>query len=1275
MKLVKENSFFKRKEKMNKEPIVEAVKKELYKDLMPNDSIDNGEVYFSAIEWALNSKKITNIALTGPYGSGKSSVISSFLNGHQEYENKYIKISLASFVGNSKDTSAMNEKRDELQQDDSSGKSSDMTDEPNKNSAVLEKELERGILKQLFYHAAYNDIPQSRYHKLHAISEKDICLWVVCFLTIFTGVSFFAKRDSFLRFLNSVYSGITYFNSILWNIFAITLIILLAAGVIKTISVLIRNLCNRFSGIEIDLFDKARLKSNEKDESVFDRDLEEIIYFFEESGYDIVIIEDLDRFDNSEIFVKLRELNILLNNYKPFVESGRKIRFIYAILDEMFDDTERTKFFDFIIPIVPYINSTNSCELLKRRFEDLKDLGFEYDISEEFISSIAIYVNDMRLLYSVVNEFIIYKRTLSEKQNVPLDDEKMLSLMIFKNIYPAIFSDLEKEEGIVRAAFDSKKYFVAKKAKSLNAEISEIKETLESVENDVIHDEKELKLVFLHFLSNNYGIVSYVCTANGQKYHYSDIMADDFDLSIFRNNIQAIRPVDVNRGQQLQGEIPFPGKDKEKNKEMGAYILRWENIRKATGKEREKLVELIREKQEQLLELSGEKLSSLIDKYGLEDVLTAENICTNALLIFLLRNGYIDETYPNYINYFHPDSINIDENSFIINVINHGKPLDYNILLPHSEIVFRRIAEPGFRQLSILNFELVDYVFNTNNINEGKKKNLLSVLSSRELEAKRFIVAYIKRNKNVSAFISEVADANKHLWNDIFHDESVPDNTKEIFFVKIVQSISREQYAIQNEENSVTQFLLSRRNIFGGLSDINPKSMSNLINDLGLSFSDVDLSFVDDEVFNTIVDNRRYDLNQIMLSEIVKRINGKAYFDFEKANYGAVLQCRREQLILNIEENIEKYITNVYLTLDKNENDKWEDYVSLIGRLGLNNELSYRILDREKDAINSFESLVQYCDEDNTDELESFICYCMKNERCTFNYYNVKFVYDNFGFFDGLIEYLALNIKKIKTWKKIAEFDENLMNSILNENSFEEEVYLGFLDVFEEAKDKTSIDIDKISDEHLENLIKRLYITFTVDNYASINSHNKELLTKYLEVYASEYITEMSRFPNIDDVVAEKLLNCGCFSTEEKEAILQKLPIDNISNSIAKVVRDKHIHVNKDYFAQIWEKLTPDDRYELLLTNIDIFKNSELPYYFERLDSPEFRMLADRSYRHKVSLFRNKYNEDLLRKLSAMKYVGKVEYETITNKKKFLLFESEEHEDRVFAYVISTKRN
>ena len=93
--------------------------------------------------------------------------------------------------------------------------------------------------------------------------------------------------------------------------------------------------------------------------------------------YDVIIFEDLDSIKNyAGLFVKLREMNTLLNSSKIIKKD--KITFIYAVKDDVFpDDKERTKFFEFIIPVIPVINSNNSEDKL---LEVINEMPYEENL-------------------------------------------------------------------------------------------------------------------------------------------------------------------------------------------------------------------------------------------------------------------------------------------------------------------------------------------------------------------------------------------------------------------------------------------------------------------------------------------------------------------------------------------------------------------------------------------------------------------------------------------------------------------------------------------------------------------------------------------------------------------------------------------------------------------------------------------------------------------------------------------------------------------------------
>lgn len=49
-----------------------------YKDLAPNDAIENGDEYLYSLNWALQDPKIKNIALTGPMDQEKVALLIPF---------------------------------------------------------------------------------------------------------------------------------------------------------------------------------------------------------------------------------------------------------------------------------------------------------------------------------------------------------------------------------------------------------------------------------------------------------------------------------------------------------------------------------------------------------------------------------------------------------------------------------------------------------------------------------------------------------------------------------------------------------------------------------------------------------------------------------------------------------------------------------------------------------------------------------------------------------------------------------------------------------------------------------------------------------------------------------------------------------------------------------------------------------------------------------------------------------------------------------------------
>ena len=390
--------------------------------LSPIDDFKRHKEYIIRLKNAIDKPNVFNIALTGSYGAGKSSILKTFKAYYPEYH--YVNVSLASFV------------EVNMSESDSTPKSKEDS---------FEEQLEYSILQQLFYHVKATNIPESRFGRIERTSNKKRILNTVSILLfVVANLFLFCQKQVTKYFLiptEVLKSSFLFGISICVFIIGIWVVLFQLILFIKKISV--KNLT----------LDKATLEFEEKKNvSIMNRYLDEILYLFQENKYNVVIFEDIDRFENTHIFTKLRELNLILNQSE---EIGWRIVFLYALKDDIFANAEeRTKFFDYIVPVIPFVNASNSGDLFRRKITGLRIP--EAEVSSSFITDISAFVNDMRVLTNVVNEFDLYRNLLDKK----LKKDKLLAMILYKNLYPTDFSLLHQNKGVVYQTFLDRKSVV-----------------------------------------------------------------------------------------------------------------------------------------------------------------------------------------------------------------------------------------------------------------------------------------------------------------------------------------------------------------------------------------------------------------------------------------------------------------------------------------------------------------------------------------------------------------------------------------------------------------------------------------------------------------------------------------------------------------------------------------------------------------------------------------------------------------------------------------------
>lgn len=568
-------------------------------------------------------EKNQNVAISGKYGSGKSSLIYSYIKDNSTIikENQSLKINFSNLGPNfSKEKNDIGIDKDE-------------------NRFI--NEIALSIINQIIYQIDHSKIPLTHFKiKEERDWKTSIAILIMLFAIIWVPLiniifPFFPDNINRLR-------------GVIILLFCITA----SLFIMKPLFNFIQN----FDIKRVKLgFKNLEAEINYENDDFFEEYIDEIIYLFTSFENDtdksyLLIIEDLDRFDNIEIFRKLKDLNIKLNQ-----KSESNWTFLYLIKDQLFhNDKERTKFFDLIIPVIPFITSHNS-------YYKLKDM-FKGQLDENLIFFTSRFIDDYRLLSNVYNEYIIFKNLINESVN----EWELFSLIVYKNIFPDKFDDLQNGSGILKEILSS--YI-----DDINKQISDIKLSIVNFE----------RKSFNKYLENNYVTIPEKNVYGNLK----DISPSKFD-EIIRNDY-SLR--DIKRNDLTYSKLKENSMYHEKYLSDGYDSL----IERLNLLESHDLSCI----SENVISDFHKKTDENYDKYTKEF----------AFVYGLIKNKYLTINYLNTINYLYG---NPNDFKFIDNIIKRDNEYDINLNITGLDNIIRKLN--NFRYAwdcpQILNVNLLKYI-------------------------------------------------------------------------------------------------------------------------------------------------------------------------------------------------------------------------------------------------------------------------------------------------------------------------------------------------------------------------------------------------------------------------------------------------------------------------------------------------------------------------------------------------------------------------------------
>lgn len=1132
--------------------------------------------YCNQLKSAIGNKDNKNIAVMGPYGSGKSSFIKTFLGEYPDLNKKTIVITLASFNNPSEKQKANDAHED------------------NKASDNLEKQIEMSIIQQLLYRVERKDVPNSSIKRLKITLSP---LEILC-LIFFMSLIVFALAFHFNRDVDWIH-----------NNFVDIIIIISILAIIPLLYFIYRFSKHlRIIKLKTSLFE-ADIQKDEFNFDLVNIFYEEILYFFQKTKYELVILEDLDRFESINIFSKLRELNTLLNSNETIAKK-KKITFVYTTRDDIFmNSEERSKFFDLIFPIIPQIGIANARgDILKA----LLNCGFSNnDNTQAFISNILPFISEKRTLINIENEYMVYANAIN-----PIDENaqiKLLTMIIYKNLYPKDFSKTLNKNGDIQSIlieFEKKRN---DKQTKINDEINIITNEIESINSKYNLTLNILENALLGECLKNKVFQSYYNTSDSLFIDGIPFQKVDFSSEIKKKSIKVstiyahIITFDLTTATIVR-EIIERARDLQQYEKSNLTSLN------------QKILELTKQRNN----VYSLTISEYLKQYPIESntILTTTNLFLKTCFI----NKYIDETYDNYLSYTDDTTYTNNDLKFLQRSKSHSE-IKFDEEINNIKNIIETIKDDNLSEY-YLNFKLFDYCLNNSN---SFSNNYFSIFKYTSKLKVSFLVTYLLNNKNsLIQFFKQIPNYSDDIWNILHLSNQITNDQKILFLKTLIENTDNEALKKCNKSNYISDDINNDSNFVNDFSDIaknNPNKFNALLGILNIKINTLtNFDEKQKEALKNIIEENRYEITLNNINVILSSYYG--YTDYEKSFLSTIIfECENTifkqymtdnftlllSLCKNIQNTDESSDTLLYLANDANEENSQE----------IQNILNKQ---RKKIKVDDVSKIT------NSSKLNCLL----DNDLIVFNWENIDKLInkitneklDN----SSLVNYITVhtsNTHDTSSISKINPNDESLINIVI---FIIDNVSTNVISNIFDSKINQPLSLN-LEDEEIAKLIPIEKISLDTIMINNINSfNNPHSLLAYIRFCLKNNINKMTISPysrNFSNILNQ-------FTLIELKQIIQSIKINNndyANYMVESIMENGNVNINKEILDMLFTvDLNYDSKIDMLIKYFKIIsKNIKLlKKYLQICDnqnnvSDEYILDESNNLQEFIKLLQNKY--------------------------------------------------
>lgn len=1039
-----------------------------FQKLTPTQDVDLSG-YEEAFQYIFSEDDIRNIAVSGAYSSGKSSVIESFKKNNPK--KKFMHLSLAHFHA-----------PELLDKDETSDSDS--------NNKKTENVIEGKILNQLIQQIPADKIPQTNFRikrnmdwKKPALISGMICVFIALLLHCLK----FKTWVSIVDDLNDGwYKQILSLTTIPWTRVVSSALAFCLLGI--TIFEFIKlqhskNILRKISvqGNEIEIF-------SDSNESYFDKYLNEVLYLFENTGVDGIVFEDIDRFENQTIFERLREINTLTNirlNNKKGNKVKKPLRFFYLLRDDIFTNKDRTKFFDYIIPVVPVLDSSNSYNKIKEYLEKAK-IYDQFD--DHFLRGISLYIDDLRIVKNIFNEFLIYNKKLN---NIELDVNKLFAIIVYKNIFPKDFADLQLNRGFVYTLFESKGKMIEERISSIKEEISSLENRIDFYENEHLESQTELDII----RNSNEQEARRHGTYSPKWKDYENWLQN-----IFPKRKQALEDRKDIKISELQDQIEFKREEIQNISNLSfASFLNRDNINSVFHVDFTNEID----QTDQFLSIKGNPYF--------------------ALLKYLISRGYIDESYPDYMTFFYPNSLSLSDKVFLRSVTDRtSKPENYPIESP--AMVLENLSSYDFTQPETLNYTLSEYIL-TEQKNDLIRNMILQLANGKRFD---YITGYMRSGKKTVPMVISISKYWPSMFSEALESQTIPDDILKLISYQMLNNLDFDTLEKNNIDGCLQNYI-SEKSDYLNVEDVDIEKMGSALSELQVSFTIINPDSLNNDLFDHVYQHNLYEITESNILLMLREKCGENGKSTLLPAFLTFLHEHREYPLCIYLLNNKNQTLSVYLEMYKGDiRDTSETIVNLLN----DDDTDQMHKESYVRQLSTFISDIEHVKDPNNQKM------AIVHQKVAYSADNILYYFNHYGLSNELIDFINSNPLSLDYSQ--SEFDdadvEKFKNACICTEAIKNDKYQQIMENTRTCIQDFSV--ENLSGEKLAILIDLGLIEMNVSNLRFIRDSYPDSVIMFIRHDIEKYIpiTVGENF-NIDE--ATNILEWEEVSDQQKTELLE----------------------------------------------------------------------------------------------------------------------------------------